>query len=223
VAIAYFATRSVLPEASLLKFAVSQGNSSLIQAQYLNVTSMQQVSGQLFPSLNPQTLAVPLQVNPPSVDFVGLLLVTVAAVVILIFWRGLRTRRVRTAPFEDSGNLLAEKRRKLAEILDGAVKRLNAGSDYRETVIRSYRTISELLEERSELDGRVLTAREFKAQVTEKLKVDSPYLDLLTELFEVARYSDHEITVEDSRAAVACLTDLSEALKQPLLLVSDVK
>src|SRR5208282_6573082 len=114
VAIAYFATRSVLPEASLLKFAVSQGNSSLIQAQYLNVTSMQQVSGQLFPSLNPQTLAVPLQVNPPSVDFVGLLLVTVAAVVILIFWRGLRTRRVRTAPFEDSGNLLAEKRRKLA-------------------------------------------------------------------------------------------------------------
>ncbi len=199
VAVAYFATRSVLPEASVLKLAVSQGNSSFTQAQYLNVTSLQQVSGQLFPSLNSQTLASPLLVNPPTVDFLGVLLVLTAAVVVLIVLRGLRTRRSRTAPFEDADNLLADQRRKLADILDGAVTRLNAGSGYRETVIRCYKMISDLLEERSELDGSVLTAREFRKLVTERLMVDSPYLDQLTDLFEVARYSDHEITVEESR------------------------
>jgi hypothetical protein len=62
VAVAYFATRSVLPEASMLRFAVSQENLSFTQAQYFNVTSLQQVSGQLFPSLNSQTLVTP----PPS-------------------------------------------------------------------------------------------------------------------------------------------------------------
>ena len=223
VTVAYFATRSVLPEASMLRFAVSEGSSSFTQAQYFNVTSLQQVSGQLFPSLNSQSLASPFLVSPPTVDFVGILLVLAVAIAVVILWRGLRTRRVRTAPFEDTDNLLADQRRKLADILDGAVTRLNAGSAYRETVIRCYKLISELLEERSELDGSFLTAREFRERVTEKLKVESPYLNQLTELFEVARYSEREITADQSREAVACLSNLSEILKHPVLLVSDVK
>jgi hypothetical protein len=223
VAVAYFATRSVLPEASMLRFAVSQENLSFTQAQYFNVTSLQQVSGQLFPSLNSQTLVTPLLLNPPTIEFVGILLIVAVAIVVLIVWRGLRTRRGRTSPFEDTDNLLADQRRKLADILDGVVTRLNAGSAYRETVIRCYKMISELLEERSELDGSVLTAREFREQVTEKLKVESPYLNQLTDLFEVARYSEDEITADQSREAVTCLSNLSETLKHPVLLVSDVK
>src|ERR1035438_6813850 len=95
VAVAYFATRSVLPEASMLRFAVSEGSSSFTQAQYFNVTSLQQVSGQLFPSLNSQSLASPFLVSPPTVDFVGILLVLAVAIAVVILWRGLRTRRVR--------------------------------------------------------------------------------------------------------------------------------
>jgi hypothetical protein len=207
----------------MLGFAVPQGGSTITQAQYFNVTSLQQVSGQLFPSLNSQALATPLLLNPPTVDFVGILLVAAVAIVALIVWRGLRTGRGRTAPFEDADHLLADQRRKLADILDGTAIRLNTGSAYRETVIRCYKMISELLEERSELDGSVLTAREFRERVTEMLKVDSPHLDELTELFEVARYSESEITEWQSREAANCLSSLSESLKQPLQLVRDVK
>jgi hypothetical protein len=223
VAVAYFATRSVLPEASVPGLAVPQGGSAITQAQHFNVTSLQQVSGQLFPSLSSQALATPLLVNPPAVEFVGMLLVAAVAIVALIVWRGLRSGVGRTAPFEDDGHLLADQRRKLADILDGTAIRLNTGSAYRETVIRCYKMISELLEERSELDGSVLTAREFRERVTEMLKVDSPHLDELTELFEVARYSESEITEWQSREAANCLSSLSESLKQPLQLVRDVK
>jgi hypothetical protein len=223
VVVAYFATRTLLSGPSALEFAVSQGESSATQVQSFNNTSLQQVAGQLFPSLSSQSLANPLLLNLPTIDFAGVLLVVVVAVVVLIAWRGLSARRLRTAPFEDAGNLIADNRRKLTAILDAAVARLNTGSAYRETVIQCYKMISELLEERSEVDGRVLTAREFRARVSEKLKIDSPYLAQVTELFEIARYSEQEITMGQSQEAVACLSNLSASLKQPVLSVSGVK
>ncbi len=223
VVVAYFATRSVLPGLSALDAAVPQGSSTLTVVQSFNDTSLQQVTGQLFPSLNSQSLETPLLVNLSPIDLVGLLLFATAAILVLVVWRGLKSRRGRTAPFEDPGDFLEGNRRRLAAILDAAVARLNTGSSYRETVIQCYKMISELLEERSAVDGKVLTPREFRARVSEKLMVEPSSLAQATELFEVARYSDQEITMEQSQEAVTCLSNLSTSLKEPTLSSGGVK
>ena len=222
VLVAYLATRTVLPGSSALEFAVSEGNpSSLTSVQSLNDTSPQQVAGRLFPPLSSQSLANPLLVKLPgttAIDLIGALLIVTAVVVVLMAWKGLGTRRRRTTPFEDAGDLLGDNRLKLAAILDTTVARLNSGSAYRETVIQCYGKISDLLEARTDVDGRVLTAREFEAQVSGKLGIESPYLADATRLFELARYSDQEITAEQSREAADCLSNLSASLKQPPLI-----
>ena len=88
----------------------------------------------------------------------------------------------------------------------------------------SYKLIAELLEERSDVDGKVLTAREFKKRVSEKLKIDSPYLAQVTELFEVARYSvQEEITVEQAQQAAICLSNLSAPLKETVAPASEIR
>jgi hypothetical protein len=227
VLVAYLATRTVLPGSPALQFAVPEGNSSsLAGVQLFNDTSPQQVAGRLFPPLSSQSLTNPLLVKLPgttAIDLVVVLLIVTAVIVALIARTGLGARRRRTAPFEDAGDLLADNRRKLASILDTAVAKLNAGSAYRETVIKCYGTISDLLEARSDVDGRVLTAREFEAQVSEKLRIESPYLADVTRLFELARYSDQEITMEQSREAIGCLSNLSASLKQPLISVGGAR
>jgi hypothetical protein len=158
-----------------------------------------------------------------GINLVEVLLIVTVGVAALIVWRGLSTRRGRTTPFEDDGDLLAERRRKMAAILDAAAAKLNSGSSYRETVIQCYKMISELLEERSDVDGKVLTAREFRRRVSEKLKIDSPYLDQVTELFEVARYSVNDITEEQAKQAAVCLSNLSAPLKETVSPVSDIR
>ncbi|MDA4113967.1 MAG: DUF4129 domain-containing protein [Thaumarchaeota archaeon] len=218
VVAAYFATRQVLPEIGGLTFSLPQDGVQTASAQSLNSSGLQEASGQLFPSLKVLTSS-----SLSSINLVEVLLIVTLAVVVLIVWRGFGRRRGRTTPFEDDGDLLAERRRKMAAILDEAAARLNAGSSYRETVIECYRLISELLEERSEVDGKVLTAREFKKRVSEKLKIETPYLDQATELFEVARYSVQEITVEQAQQAAICLSNLSAPLKETVAPASDIR
>jgi hypothetical protein len=216
VVVAFFATRHVLPEIGGFSFDLPQGGLPGTGVQSLNSTSLRAASDQLFPSLN--VLPSP---DVPAINLVEVLLIVMLAIVGLIVWRGLSTRRGRTAPFEDDD--LEDKRRKMAAILDAAAARINAGSSYRETVIQCYKLISELLEEKSDVDGRVLTAREFKKRVSEKLKIDTPYLAQVTELFEVARYSVEEITGEQAQQAALCLSNLSAPLKEAAAPASDIR
>lgn len=224
VVIAYFASRTVLPELSGLVFSSPQGgilDESLTSVRTLNSSSIQQqVTGQLF---SPPSMAFLSPIlKPLQVNFVGIVLVVAAAMVGLVAWRGLRTRRRPTPAFDEEG-LVAERRRKVSEILDDAAARLNSGSSYRETVLRCYKMISGLLEERTDVDGRTLTAREFEARVSEKLRIETPDLIQVTDLFELARYSERDITKEQARAAAACLSNLSDSLKEIAVSVSDIK
>jgi hypothetical protein len=217
VVVAYFSTRTVLPEVAGIKFSLPQNNASVASVHSFNFTSLQQAKDQVFPSLN-----LPSLPNLPQVNLADLLLVLALAVVAVIVFRGFVSRREGTTPFEGEADLLAERRRKAAEILDAAAARLGSGSSYRETVIQCYKLISDLLEEKSDLNGKVLTAREFKKRVSEKLKIDTPYLSQLTELFEVARYSEREITKEQAEEAAVCLSNISAPLKQDAILASDI-
>ncbi|MDA4122505.1 MAG: DUF4129 domain-containing protein [Thaumarchaeota archaeon] len=215
VVLAYSATKSVLPRVTGLKLTLPPNNGTVPPSGYVNATSNAQEKGPLFPSFN-----LPSLPNLPQINTVDLLLAVTLAIVVVVLFRGLG-RKGHTAPFEE--DILSDRRRKVASVLDEAARRLNSGSDYRDTVIRCYSLISGLLEEKSDVDGRVLTAREFERRVSEKLMIDSPYLQQVTRLFELARYSEDEITQDQAREAALCLSNLSAPLKEGAIPAIDIK
>ncbi len=144
-----------------------------------------------------------------------ILLVASIVIVVALFFRGWRRGTRRVSPFEETE--FQRERLVLASILDGAAAKLSSGSGYRETVLQCYNLISQILEEKSAIDGRTLTAREFRRDVSEILRLESPYLSRVTDLFEVARYSQEEITKEEALAASDCFSNLATLLKETTL------
>jgi hypothetical protein len=161
--------------------------------------------------------SAPTQVNLPSIpsslvtESLAILAVLLTAYIVVRAFRN----RAQELAFATQVDVLTEKRREeVSEILDATAAKLTLGSDYRQVVLRCYKLIAEVLEEDSKIDGRTLTAREFRRSVSEKLKLDSPYLPKATELFEVARYSTEEIGRSQALEAAECLSNLSRSLKE---------
>ena len=176
------------------------------------------VGGQGFQNLTGSRPRVENTVFPPftfpflpKINFAEVLLVVTVVVVLALLLRVRASNTKRVRPFEETD--FQEERLALASILENAAAKLNSGSGYRETVLQCYKLISQALEKKSTLDGRALTAREFKSKVSEILGIDSPYLSRVTDLFELARYSQDEITREEALAASDCLSNLAALLK----------
>ncbi len=143
------------------------------------------------------------------------ILVLIAAIVIAYVsiqsFRAIKHRRA-IKPLSDIDELINE-REKVAAILDETVSKLSLGSNYRDTVLKCYKLIAETLEEKSSINGKALTANEFREIVSQKLKFDSEHLRRVTSLFEIARYSKSEITRENANEAMECLSTLSSELR----------
>ena len=122
--------------------------------------------------------------------------------------------RLPQRPHFSGKDKIVQERQQIANILDDTVRELELGSDYRSTVLRCYKLVSKAMEVKSSIEGKALTASEFKDAVCTKLKFDSPFLVRTTELFEVARYSRIEITERDAIEAKECLASLSRELKE---------
>lgn len=213
VVIAYFASQRVLGDYSVPPVVLNGGNSPGVQGQVLFSTTTQ--GGNLSatpPPSGAEPFGSSILFQIPPVNFLGLLLGLALVVAIFVAIRGLRTTRERIVPFEDLG--VNDRREKVAAVLEVAASRLRTGSSFRETVIECYTRVSGLLEERSEVKAKALTAREFQSRVTQELRLDTPYLRDLTELFELARYSDEEITATQSEDAVRCFSRLGELLRE---------
>ncbi|HZW57852.1 MAG TPA: DUF4129 domain-containing protein [Nitrososphaerales archaeon] len=210
VAFAYYSSRNLLPVVANLQFNSPSPPPQTLQEHTLAPTML---NGTLLPII--PNFSFP---NIPPVTYVVIYLLLAALVVSFAFIRTFRIMRAcRIAPFsnkEAEGELLQEEREKVASILDQTVRELRSDSNYREAVIRCYKLIAQTLEARSAIDGRSLTASEFREVISDRLKFDSPYLSKATTLFEIARYSEHEITREDALEASECLSGLSESLRQ---------
>lgn len=141
-------------------------------------------------------------------------LIIIVLIILSVFLvRGLRLQSALLAGEFSEEDLVEKQRNEVADILDRTAFRLRQGEDYRQTVLECYRRICENLEERYRVDGRPLTAREFETSVSILLKLNSPYLSRVTDIFELARYSLHDISRDDADAAIDCLTNLSTALR----------
>jgi hypothetical protein len=207
VMIAFYASQKLVP--SLDKFQFTP------PTQPITTTSASQNTNQppVFKETIPPFLGSSLP-NLPSITYSDILILIALIVVAYACIKAFRAiiHRKAMKPLSDI-DLLIEEREKVATILDETVRRLSLGSDYRDTVLKCYKLIAETLEAKSSLDSKALTAAEFREIVSRKLKFDSAHLSRVTSLFELARYSENEITKEDAGEAIECLTSLSVELR----------
>jgi len=183
-------------------YLTSTNNISQTTFFLVNETSIQNRS---FPGLLPTIPA----------SFLLVLILVLFVVFSLALVLNIRRQRTTLSKGFDNGTVLEKQRKEVADILDRTISELELGGEYRQTVLHCYRKLSEVLELRSKIDGRPLTARQFEILVMARLKLDSPYLTQITFIFETARYSRHEISKADAEAAIDCLSHLSTALREP--------
>ncbi len=207
ITIAFYASRTLVPSLAKLKFNIpSQNASSPISEHTISIHTI------VFNTTLPSPFNIPFP-RIPSITYSDILIVIAVIVVILVCLQAFRMISSRRSIKPVSDIVLIEERNKVATILDETVRKLSLGSNYRDTVLKCYKLIAETLETRSSLDGRALTASEFMKVVSERLKLDPANLSRVTSLFEVARYSENEVTRENASDAIECLSSFSSELK----------
>lgn len=98
-----------------------------------------------------------------------------------------------------------EPERPLAALAQAALADIRAGGDLRDTVLRCYRDMSQVLRERRGLEReQAMTPREFAEYLAAEGLRDE-HIQRLTRLFERVRYGGTSADERDSREAVECL------------------
>ncbi len=163
-----------------------------------------------FPNLLPN-------INIPLSYFstIGELILGVSGLVVFAFLlASIKRRSGQRDLLTAQSDVIQEKRVEMATILDDTAAKLSQGVGYRAAVLECYQKVTYMFEKRTGVEGRLLTAREFEDRVSIVLKLDSPYLSRLTELFEIAKYSNMPIGVQESRQASLYLSELGEILRR---------
>ncbi len=91
------------------------------------------------------------------------------------------------------------------ERVERAIYKARIGKDVRGAILSAYKEMEMLMRERGVRDQEYFTPREFREFALENLKISQEPVDILTELFEIARYSRHEMTEDDRDRAIKAL------------------
>ncbi len=102
--------------------------------------------------------------------------------------------------------------KEVAETIQRAIQTMHDGSDARSTVIRCYAEMCRVMAKHGVSEEEHLTSREFEVLAGDNLPISKDHLHNLVMVFEEARYSDHEMSTEDSKRALGCLERVKEDL-----------
>lgn len=148
----------------------------------------------VFKIRNPGNLNFPsdgfFAVRPPTTTETALILlgslvlILVIALLVVFFARILQKNPLKTGSF-------------LSRLEDEQKRSFSLEGSPRDVVINAYGASCQHLETRGFPNKKYKTPAEFREDV------HNPHLDQLTDLFEEARYSDHDMTNQDSETAVS--------------------
>lgn len=136
-----------------------------------------------------------------------MVVVLIAIVSILVVWKFMRQK--------DGPQLkMADRSRddEAKAVLEAAVRSLYAGDDPRSTVIRTYQQMCLLVQVGKLEEEPYLTPREFIDRAVDTLGWNRAPLEVLTLLFEEARYSDHVLGNVEMERAIACFERVREGM-----------
>ncbi len=106
-----------------------------------------------------------------------------------------------------------EKGPSIEEIASETIDNLEQNNDYREAVINCYRQMCDWLSRQGIHKNDFQTPREFAMASKDYLRIAPETLYTLTQIFEKARYSKHQININDKNQAIQCL---NEIVSQPV-------
>ena len=99
----------------------------------------------------------------------------------------------------------------IEEIAAKTIRNLKTESDHRKSVINCYKQMCNWLGNKGVKKANYQTPREFAMSTKDYLKISPDTLYTLTQIFEKARYSTHNINVEDRDKAIKCLNEIIAA------------
>jgi hypothetical protein len=161
-------------------------------------------------TVTPSTPVVPA--DPPSawVWLVAVLLVAAAAGIVWWTWRGVR----RPAPdVLDAEERLRQEQRSVADLLDEAIDDLRRHPDPRIAVIAAFARFEAGLAVVGIRREVADTPLGYLQRVLDHVEVSAPAVARLTEAYEEAKYSQHEITRRTQLAAVDALVEVRDELR----------
>ncbi len=152
---------------------------------------------------------LPIGTSPPTVVLITAVAI-VSAYAIVFAYRFLpRLYEVVTYEAPEPGRA----RRALAKAVRTAIADLEAGQDFRDAVLRCYKSMVLLFEAHGMRSEASQTAREFEADALKSVGVSREGIDDLTSLFEEARYSRHAIGEPQRDRAITCLSTIRTQLE----------
>ncbi len=101
----------------------------------------------------------------------------------------------------------------VTETIDRTLSDLYKGKDARSAIIRCYIEMSHHLEQQGVSERDSFTPREFRTWAMKRLDLGIESLEVLTSMFEKARYSHHPLSIEEKEQAIESLEDLKEQLE----------
>ncbi|MFP3872264.1 MAG: DUF4129 domain-containing protein [Candidatus Aenigmatarchaeota archaeon] len=101
----------------------------------------------------------------------------------------------------------------LSSTVDKAISELYQGKDVESTVLGCYQRMCRILEEKGVKDTAFTTPREFERRAVRTLHVPEKNISEIREVFEVAKYSTHELGGEERERAVEALKKLRKELE----------
>jgi hypothetical protein len=123
----------------------------------------------------------------------------------------LRTVRHRRGPANSTGRAPD----RLADLVDTTLEDLRVVSAPRQAILAAYARMERTLAPRGAGRQRHETALEYLDRVLARLEIEPAPLQRLTGLFELAKFSNHEVTERMRDDALAALGAISAALRSP--------
>jgi len=112
--------------------------------------------------------------------------------------------------------VIKEEKRKItvAETMERAIYKVKIGKDVRGAILSAYKEMENLMKSRGVEDKDYYTPREFREFALRTLNISQGPLDTLTNLFEIARYSKHEMNEEHRKLALKSLEEIRDAVQR---------
>ncbi|MDW8022225.1 MAG: DUF4129 domain-containing protein [Nitrososphaerota archaeon] len=165
---------------------------------------------------SPTPLSVPQE--PPQIPTLflvpSILFIVVVFVCGVLFIQALRETREENMnvppPLEDK--LLQEEALTVVGEAISEIKTREDGLDFRAAIIRCYERLCELLAQYNCQIQKHETVQEFRINASKLLNIPDEPLSMLTNLFEEARYSRHEVGEAKRNEALKCLEEIKSHL-----------
>jgi hypothetical protein len=143
---------------------------------------------------------------PIDLALVGLLLAAILAIVLLL-------RRGRPVEWATEDDPSGGPRASAAVAVNKTIQDLEAGRDVRSAILACFQRFCELLGSRGITEQGALTPRELESLAVHRLRVSSKDSQILTGVFEEARYSTHPLGEPDRQRALESLGEIRAALE----------